>query len=151
MITTPSYEPWARLNQLRGELDRLFEPMAGVSRGATDNSHVVTGDWVPAVDIKEDADRFVLFADVPGTDAKQIEITMEKGVLTIKGERSGASKETRQQYKRTERPWGTFYRRFNLPDTADPDKITARTANGVLELVIPKRSIGQARKIQVES
>jgi len=150
-VNTISYDPWARLNQLRGELDRLFEPTTGASRSAADNSNVVTGDWVPAVDIKEEADRFILFADVPGTDPKQIEITMEKGVLTIKGERNGAAQEARQAYKRTERPWGTFYRRFNLPDTADPDKITARTANGVLELIIPKRTLGQARKIQVES
>lgn len=150
-MNTTSYDPWARLNQLRGELDRLFEPAVTASRGATDNSHVVTGDWVPAVDIKEEPDRFILFADVPGTDPKKIEITMEKGMLTIKGERSGVTQEARQYYKRTERPWGTFYRRFNLPDTADPDKITARSANGVLELVIPKRAIGQSRKIQVES
>jgi HSP20 family protein len=146
-----SYDPWVRLNQLRGELDRLFEPTTGTSRSAADNPHVVTGDWVPAVDIKEEADHFALFADVPGTDPKQIEITMEKGVLTIKGVRNGPAQEARQSYKRTERPRGTFYRRFNLPDTADPDKITARTANGVLELVIPKRTLGQARKIQVES
>jgi HSP20 family protein len=150
MITT-LYGPWARLNQLSGELDKLFESRGGFSRSTADNSQVVTGDWVPAVDIKEEADRFILFADVPGTDPKLIEITMEKGVLTIKGERNGEAREARQSYKRSERPWGTFYRRFNLPDTADPEKVTARTANGVLELVIPKRVLGRIRKIEVES
>jgi HSP20 family protein len=76
---------------------------------------------------------------------------MEKGVLTIKGERNGEARDIRKHYKRAERAWGAFYRRFSLPDTADPERITAKTANGVLEVNIPKRIQEQPRKIVVES
>ncbi len=141
------YEPWNRLNQLSKELDRLFE----LRQGGEDNSNVVTCDWVPAVDIREEPNRFVLHADIPGVEPKDIEITMENGLLTIKGERRVESTEEREGFKRVERARGTFYRRFSLPDTADPEKISARGLNGVLEIVIPKHERTQPRKISVES
>lgn len=150
-MNTSSYDPWVRLNRLRGELDRLFEPVAAPMSGTEDNSHVVTCDWVPSVDIKEEPNGFVLYADVPGVDPKRIEITMEKGVLTIKGERNDEARDSRKHYKRAERSWGTFYRRFSLPDTADPEGISAKSVNGVLEVTIPKRAQEQPRKIVVEA
>lgn len=144
------YEPWNRLSQLQKELDRLFDLRSGVGFN-DDNSSVVTCDWVPAVDIKEEQDRFLLHADIPGVDPNDIEITMENGMLTIKGKRSSETKEEREGYKRVERAQGTFYRRFSLPDTADPEKIAAKGQNGVLEIVIPKHERTQPRKIKVEA
>ena len=143
------YDPWNRLAQMHKDLDRLFDTR-GLSRDE-DQSSVVTCDWIPAVDIKEEQDRFLLHADIPGVDPKDIEITMEKGVITIKGERQSESKTEREGYSRIERARGTFYRRFSLPDSADPEKISARGANGVLEIVIPKHERIQPRKISVES
>jgi len=142
------YEPWPLFNQLQSEINRLFESRAG--GGAEDSSTVVTSHWMPTVDIREDADRFVLFADIPGVDTKDIEITMENGVLTIRGERKLESEEERQGYKRMERARGTFYRRFSLPDSADPERVSARGKNGVLEVTIPKHERVQPRKIAVE-
>jgi len=142
------YEPWPLFNQLQSEINRLFESRVG--GGAEDSSTVVTSHWMPTVDIREDADRFVLFADIPGVDTKDIEITMENGVLTIRGERKLESEEERQGYKRMERARGTFYRRFSLPDSADPERISARGKNGVLEVTIPKHERVQPRKIAVE-
>ena len=142
------YEPWPLFNQLQSEINRLFESRVG--GGAEDSSTVVTSHWMPTVDIREDADRFVLFADIPGVDTKDIEITMENGVLTIRGERKLESEEERQGYKRMERARGTFYRRFSLPDSADPERVSARGKNGVLEVTIPKHERVQPRKIAVE-
>ena len=142
------YEPWPLFNQLQSEINRLFESRVG--GGAEDSSTVVTSHWMPAVDIREDVDRFVLFADIPGVDTKDIEITMENGVLTIRGERKLESEEERQGYKRMERSRGTFYRRFSLPDSADPERVSARGKNGVLEVTIPKHERVQPRKIAVE-
>jgi HSP20 family protein len=142
------YEPWPLFNQLQSEINRLFESRVG--GGAEDSSTVVTSHWMPAVDIREDGDRFVLFADIPGVDTKDIEITMENGVLTIRGERKLESEEERQGYKRMERARGTFYRRFSLPDSADPERVSARGKNGVLEVTIPKHERVQPRKIAVE-
>ena len=148
-MTVVRYEPWNLYNQLQGEINKLFESRLGPSSDE-DNSSVVTSHWSPAVDIKEEGDRFLLLADIPGVEPKDIEITMEHGVLTIRGERAAESEEERESYKRLERARGTFYRRFSLPDTADAERISAKGRNGVLEITIPKQEKLQPRKISVE-
>ncbi len=147
-MTVIRYEPGSLFNQLQSEINRLFESRLGP--GGEDSSTVVTSHWMPAVDIREEADRFVLYADVPGVDPKDIEVTMENGVLTIRGERKLEAEEEREGYKRMERSRGTFYRRFSLPDSADPERVSARGKNGVLEVTIPKHERVQPRKISVE-
>ena len=139
------YEPWNAVDQLRKEMDRLFD--TGASQG---NSNVVTSDWSPAVDVKETDQGFVIIADIPGVDPKDIEVHMENGILTIKGQRESEKKEEREGYKRIERSYGSFYRRFSLPDTANADKINAKSKNGVLEVTIPKHDKVQPRKIAVQ-
>ncbi len=139
------YDPWSLLEQMRNEINRLVETRAG---GDTDSNVVATSDWVPPVDIIEREDAFVILADVPGVDPARIEINMENGVLSIKGER--LTQEDRSLYKRVERARGTFYRRFSLPDTADPERITAKSRHGVLEITIPKVEKVQPRRISVE-
>nr|WP_255722438.1 Hsp20/alpha crystallin family protein [Ectothiorhodospira lacustris] len=138
------YEPWSLLNQLSRELDRLH----GGGYGGEETA--AAADWVPAVDIREEKDAYVLHADVPGVDPKDIQIHMENSVLTISGERKAETKEERENYKRVERIRGSFFRRFSLPDTADAERISARSVNGVLEVRIPKQEKVQPRRISVE-
>ena len=102
------------------------------------------------MDIKEEKDRYVLRADLPGVDPKDIEIIAENGILTIRGNRPGETRENRTGYSRVERPRGSFYRRFSLPDTADLAQIVARSAHGVLEIGIPKLTHTLSRTIKVE-
>ena len=137
------YEPWSLLNQLQRELERNFDG----TRAGTDTA--ATAEWTPAVDIKEEAHRYVLWADLPGVSPEHIDITMENGILTLKGERATEAKADREGIKRVERVFGSFYRRFSLPDTADSEGISARCANGVLEIAIPKKATVQPRKITV--
>lgn len=146
-MTVIRYQPGSLFNQLQNEINRLFESRVGP--GGEDSSTVVTSHWMPAVDIREETDRFVLYADIPGVDPKDIEVTMENGVLAIRGERKVESEEEREGYTRTERARGTFYRRFGLPDSADPERVSARGKNGVLEVTIPKHDRVQPRKISV--
>jgi len=148
MKTSRYYEPWNTLNQMYKDMENLYSQTGQLS--GYEDSAIATSTWVPSVDIKEEEDRFVIHADIPGVDPKEIEITMENGVLTIKGERVSETKEERKNYKRIERVRGAFYRRFSLPDTADADKITAVGRHGVLEVMIPKREIAQPRKINVD-
>ncbi len=145
-MTLTTYSPWNRMNQLTREFERLLDLQPAHGEDGTQSA---TADWVPMVDIKEEEGRFVVFADVPGVDPKDIEITMDKGVLTIRGQREHESKEEREGYKRMERSRGTFYRRFALPDTADVENVSARGNNGVLEVVIPKQEAAQPRRISV--
>ena len=145
------YEPFALLDQLQKEFGRLggFDPFVGEKAG-DDNSDIVVSHWRPAVDIKEEQDRFVILADLPGVNPDSIDVTMENGVLTLKGERKSEKTEEREGYKRVERARGTFYRRFSLPDTADADKIEANSKDGVLEITIPKMEKVQPRRISVK-
>ena len=143
------YEPWSAMRQLQNEVSRMFD---NVVAGAEDGSNVVTSRWTPAVDIREDAERFAIDADVPGVEPGDIELTMENGVLTIKGERKlGTEDEGGNGYRRVERVHGGFYRRFTLPDTADAEAISANGRHGVLEVVIPKRAAVQPKRIAVSA
>lgn len=134
---------------VRQIFDRLFE--GGGLFQNSDESSVVTSQWVPLVDIKEEPDRFLLYADIPGVDPQDIEVQMDKGLLTIKGERRGEAMSETERFSRIERMHGSFHRRFALPDSADPDGITATGNNGVLQIAIPKRPETTPRRIQVDS
>lgn len=142
------YEPWGLLNQLHGEIDRLFDTR--LQKYGDERNHLAASDWVPAVDIREEQERYVIHADVPGVKPEEIEIHMEDGVLSISGQRESETKDEREGYKRVERVRGNFFRRFSLPDTADADGISARSANGVLEIVIPKQAKVMPKRIKVE-
>ena len=135
-------------NPLQDELQQVFERFFGDNE--TDSSSVVTSQWVPRVDIKEEANRFVIFADLPGVDPSSIEIDMDKGVLSIKGERKADDKADGERWSRNERAHGVFYRRFALPDSANPDGIEATGKHGVLQISIPKRPEASPRRINVQ-
>jgi HSP20 family protein len=107
--------------------------------------------WLPSVDVHEEAERFIVRADLPGVDAKDIEITAEDGVLTLRGERQAEKREQNGGTQRVERVAGKFVRRFTLPETAQADAISATQKNGVLEVTIPKQSKPEPRRIKVET
>lgn len=144
-----SYEPWNLLDRFQEQLNQLGYSNRELANSDNDQSNVVTSHWRPAVDIKEEADRFVITADLPGVDPKDIEITMENGVLSIKGERKSEIRDEKEGYKRVERVSGTFYRRFSLPDSADAERIEAKGKDGVLEVSLPKHEKVQPRRIAV--
>lgn len=145
-----NYEPWGLLDRFNQQLNQLAYADKSLSN-ENDYSNVVTSHWRPAVDIKEEADRFLITADLPGVDPKNIEITMDNGVLTIKGERQSETRNEKEGYKRVERVSGAFNRRFSLPDTADAERIEAKGKDGVLEVILPKHEKVQPRKIEVKS
>jgi HSP20 family protein len=103
------------------------------------------------VDIKEEDNRFLIRADVPGVAAEAIEITMDGGTLSLQGRRETTSEEEKDGLRRVERVSGRFYRRFALPDTADAEGIKADCKDGVLEISIPKQAKSQPRRIQITS
>jgi len=145
-MTSYRRRPWGLVNQLQNELNTLFD---GVPNYEPENGEIT--DWMPAVDIREETNRFVLHADVPGVDPNDIDITMENGTLTIRGQRIAEQKTENEGYRRVERVAGQFFRRFVLPDSADAEAISAESRNGVLEVVIPKQEKVQPRRIEVKS
>ena len=143
MLARVYRDPMDSMREFRGELDRMF------NTNATAYTDTAT-DWVPAVDIKEAKDAYEVVADVPGVEPKDIDVSLEDGVLTVKGERKSESNNEGEGFTRTERTYGSFYRRFTLPDTADADNISAKTEHGVLKLHIPKKEKVLPKKISVE-
>ena len=132
--------------EVRNVFDRFFQ-----QQNESDGSNVVTSQWAPRVDIKEEDRRFVIFADIPGVDPANIEVSMDKGILTIKGERTVENREQNGRFTRLERSHGVFHRRFALPDSADPEGITASGRQGVLEISIPKRAETTPRRIAIKT
>ena len=124
-----------------------FEPWSLADRIAGENHP----SWVPAVDIFEEKDRFVVRADVPGVDPADIEVSMNKGVLSVAGTRHREDRSEVHGVSRYERASGYFLRRFTLPDTANADDIKARSNNGILEISIPKQAQALPRRISVEA
>lgn len=145
-MTLIKHEPWGAISQLQNEVDRLFNTRLGRGSNASEES---VADWTPAVDIAEKEEHFLLRADLPGIDPSTIEVSMSDGTLTLRGERSTIEQDQQKDYRRVERVSGRFYRRFSLPDTADAEGIKANSANGVLEVLIPKHSRVQPRRIEV--
>jgi HSP20 family protein len=139
-MTIVRYEPWALFGRLRRPLEQSF--------GATDAASI---SWIPRVDVREENERFVVTADLPGVEGKDIEITADEGVLTISGQRGSEKKTAGEGYERVERARGSFLRRFTLPESADAEAIKATHVNGVLELSIPKRPQAQPRRIEVQA
>ena len=143
-MTIVRYEPWALLSRFQ----RQFERAVGESAEGAGAANV---SWIPHVDVREEAERFLVAADLPGVEGKDIEVTADKGVLTIRGERNSESKSSADGFERVERATGTFLRRFSLPESADAEAIKARHVNGVLEVSIPKRPQEQPRRISVQA
>lgn len=140
------FEPWSVVDLLHRDLDRI-----AARRFDRTNGENSVADWVPAVDIVEEKDRFVLRADVPGVSPDDIDVSMDAGVLSVSGERHTETRSEDDGVRRFERASGRFFRRFSLPDTADADGITAKSSNGILEVTIPKQPEVQARRISVET
>jgi HSP20 family protein len=136
------HKPVNLFNQFNDEMNRYFSQ---TREGAANQER----DWMPAVDIREEDNRYLLTADIPGVDRKDVEITLEEGVLTVKGERNTKTDVTEEGYRRRERTHGTFMRQFTLPDTVDAGNISAAVQDGVLEIEIPKQDKPEPRRITV--
>ena len=146
-----SRDRFSYLPQINDPFRGFFGRTGNWPFAADEDSNVVTSGWMPSVDIQETDEQFTLIADIPGVAPKDIDVTMDNGVLSIKGERDSENVQEENGFRRVERAHGSFHRRFSLPDTADGEHIRASGKDGVLQIVIPKRPAAQARKINVNS
>ena len=139
-----NYEPWSVFHKIGRFHDNLHRSrVLGVD--ATNGAE----RWALAVDIREEAGRYVIEADVPGVEAKDIEITSDAGQLTISGARGDDRATQTSGFKRAERVRGSFYRSFSLPELADVERIDASSRDGVLTITIGKQEKAQTRRIPV--
>jgi HSP20 family protein len=113
-------------------------------------NHSASRPWVPAVDIFETDNEWVLKADLPEVKMEEIDIQIEKGTLTLKGERAFRKEEAANGYTQVERNYGTFARYFTLPETVDSENVQAAYALGVLTVTLPKKEVAKPRSIKVQ-
>jgi HSP20 family protein len=130
---------------LQDQINRLFND--AFERTAPQDSNLTT--WAPAVDIHETEHELVVKADLPGVEAKDLDIRVENNILTIRGERRFEKKVNEDNYLRVERAYGSFSRSFSLANTVNPDGIKADYQNGVLTLNVPKREEAKPKQIKV--
>jgi HSP20 family protein len=142
------WRPSGDLNTLQREMNDLLDRVWG--RGGTPAQPNGYGAFLPPVDVRETESGYVVDMDLPGMEQKDIDVGMENGVLTIRGERKAVEEKKGDTYTATERIYGSFLRSFSLPGSADGEKISAVYKNGVLTVKIPKREEAKPRSIKVE-
>jgi HSP20 family protein len=144
-MTIVRWEPLRELGALQTEMNRLFNTVFDSPGG---NGGTLRR-WMPAMDLLETADHFVLRADLPGMSEEDVNIELEDSTLTISGERKTEHEESQEGYYRVERASGSFQRSLTLPKGVDPEAVTANFDRGVLEVRIPKPEERKPRKITI--
>jgi HSP20 family protein len=139
-----TWDPYRELSTLQDRVNRLF----GSPRREREEE-MNLGAWIPPVDIVEEKDRILLTAELPGFQENDVEVQMEGGVLTIRGERKSESEKEGRTFHRMERSYGQFVRSFTLPNNVDRDNIKAKFNNGLLEIELPKREEAKPRQIKI--
>ncbi|HEV3053593.1 MAG TPA: Hsp20/alpha crystallin family protein [Solirubrobacteraceae bacterium] len=140
------WEPVRELNTVQSEVNRLFNTLFDAPAG---NGVRAYRRWVPAVDLVEHDNEFVLRADLPGLSEKDVNVELEDNVLTVSGERKSEHEERREGYYRVERASGSFVRRLTVPEGTDPSAVKASVEHGVLEIRIPKPEEHKPHKVEI--
>lgn len=144
---TPWTSGFGMLEPFRKEMTDLMQRFFGEEAG---NGFLTAAKtWSPRVDVEETDKEILVKADLPGVDPKAIEISIENGILTVRGEKKEEKEEKKKNYHRVERFSGSFYRAIPLPPGVDAEKVSATSANGVVTITIPKKPEAQAKKITV--
>ena len=139
------WTPFTETDRLSQAVNRFFDDNY---EGAPARSAQVS--WNPAIDVTEDKEKIVLQADLPGLQEKDVDVQIEKDVLTLRGERTLARDAATEEYRRYERVCGAFVRTFTLPPTVDTEKVSAALKDGVLTLTMPKKAEAQPKKISIK-
>jgi HSP20 family protein len=140
-------DPFHEFAQLQNRINRVFTD----AYGRNDEGLMTAGTWVPPVDIYQNGDHeIVLKAELPDMTREDIDITVDNGTLTLKGEKKFSNEVKEESFHRIERHYGTFSRSFSLPQTVDTGKVGAEYKNGVLTVRLPLREEAKPRQIKVD-
>ena len=141
------WDPFREMAGLQERMSRLFEEASGRRRASDD---FITGSWIPSVDVRETNDSLEISVEVPGIEPKDVEVSVENGILTLKGSRSFEKAAEGETYHRVERSYGAFERSFTLPTNIDSERVSAVYRHGVLNLTLPKREEAKPRSISIK-
>lgn len=142
-----SMMPWSGMTGLKQEMDRVFDRFFD----ARWDDMPAVGEWSPTIDVAETKDAVTVTAEIPGMDAKDIQLSLHENVLTLSGEKRQVKEEKDERYHRTERTYGAFTRSMRLPATVETGKVNATFKNGVLTVTLPKTASAKSTPIPVKS
>ena len=146
MATITRFDPF-RTAGLHNEVERMFREVMG----ASETSPATAGAFSPALDVQETPDSYVLHVELPGVSPQEVDITLEENVLTVSGERSFYQESDGEDFRRVERRFGRFHRAVRLPDRVAGEDVTARYADGLLTITVPKAEESKPRRIAIEA
>ena len=149
MNTLTRWDPFKEMDDMQKRLSNLFG-LAPLRRGDGEKETLTVTEWSPLVDITEDDKEYVIKAELPEVKKEAVKVTVEKGVLTITGERKFEKEEKDKRYHRIERSYGSFLRSFTLPDDADESKVNAEFKDGVLFVHLYKNEKARPKSIEVK-
>jgi HSP20 family protein len=142
------WKPFREVSRLRSEMDRLWDEYFGAGRRAL---QPLEEPWLPAVDVSETGEKITVTAEIPGMEAKDIDISIVGDTLVIKGEKKSEKEEKEENYHMVERSYGSFSRSMKLPAAVDADKVDATYKNGVLTVVLPKKEEVKPKAIEIKA
>ena len=149
MNTLTRWDPFKEMDDMQKRLSNLFG-LAPLRRGDGEKETMTVTEWSPLVDISEDEKEYLIKAELPEVKKEDVKVTVEKGVLTITGERKFEKEEKDKRYHRIERSYGSFLRSFTLPDEADESKVNAEFKDGVLWVHLHKNEKARPKSIEVK-
>lgn len=145
---SPSWDPFKELEEISDRFNRIFGRLPAYR--PTGREALTVADWVPMVDISEDDKEYLIKAEIPEVDKKDVKIAVEEGVLTIQGERKKEKEEKGKKFHRVESSYGSFIRSFTLPQNVAEDKLRAEFKDGVLRVHLPKAEKPKAKTVEVK-
>lgn len=145
------WDPYRAMSNINREIERAFEdfgfPMLRRWRG---EEEAAEEGWMPAIDVSETKDEYLIKADLPGVSKDDVKVTLSENVLTVMGEKKSEKETKEQNYHRKERMYGSFVRNFRLPGPVSGEKVKAEYKNGVLTLAVPKAEGAKPKEIQIQ-
>jgi len=144
------WDPVRELDEFQSRLATLFGRATVPATNDASSEWLTRAEWAPLVDIVEDEKEYLIKAELPEVEKGDVKVTLERGVLTLAGERKSEKEEKGKKYHRIERSYGTFVRSFSLPDDADPNHVSAEFKSGVLHVRVQKAEAAKPRQIDVK-
>lgn len=143
------WNPFRELEDLQDRVLRALRP-GSPGRPGEGQQSLVVADWAPSVDISEDEGEYLITAELPEVKKEDVKVTVENGVVTIRGERKFEKEEKNKKFHRVERSYGSFQRSFSLPEDADPEKVAAEYKEGLLHVRLGKSETTKPKSIEVK-
>ncbi len=150
MALLTRWNPDTEMASMAQRMEQLYDEMLGGRLRRSGEQRSLRGSWMPAINILEKEGAIIISADLPGLRAEDVEVTVEEGILSIRGERKLEETSEGDTYHRVERQYGLFERTFSVPNSVDTENINARFKNGEMILTLPKREESKPRSISIK-